>query len=179
MASAVSESDRALALGEAAREIAALAGTRAFQDQLLRRLSELPGPSLRPGTQGRQEQAAGPTYILPVAGRLVTGMGEISDAGIHARGVTVETAAATPVVAPSGGTIAYAGPFRGYGAIVIIDHGGGLTTTVTDLASLAVKRGQKVRMGQSLGRTAGGAKVRLELRRNGQPIPIAPLVYPG
>jgi septal ring factor EnvC (AmiA/AmiB activator) len=83
MGSAMVESDRALALGEEARDLAALAGTRAFQDQLRRSLAALPGPALRPGTvAGGQPPAAGPVYLLPVAGRLVTGMGEISDAGV-------------------------------------------------------------------------------------------------
>jgi septal ring factor EnvC (AmiA/AmiB activator) len=177
MASAVSESDRALALGEAAREIAALAGTRAFQDQLRRRLSELPGPSLRPGTRGREEQAVGPTYILPVAGRLVTGMGEISDAGVHARGLTLATAPNAEVAAPSAGRVVYAGPFRGYGEIVILDHGGGWTSTVTNLASLSVRVGERVSPRQAVGRAAAAdPRVTVELRRNGKPFPIAPLV---
>jgi septal ring factor EnvC (AmiA/AmiB activator) len=178
MASAVSQSDRALALGEAARELATLAGTRAFQDQLRRRLAELPGPSLRPGTQPRQHQAAGPLYILPVAGRLVTGMGEISDAGVHARGLTLATAPGAEVAAPSAGRVAHAGPFRGYGEIVILDHGGGWTSTVTNLASLAVRVGDRVQPRQAIGRAAaaGDPRVTVELRRNGKPFPIAPLV---
>jgi septal ring factor EnvC (AmiA/AmiB activator) len=178
MASAVSQSDRALALGEAAREIATLAGTRAFQDQLRRRLSELPGPSLRPGTQPRPERAAGPVYILPVAGRLVTGMGEISDAGVHARGLTLATAPGAEVVAPSAGRVIHAGPFGGYGEIVILDHGGGWTSTVTNLGSLAVRVGQRVRPRQTIGSAAaaGDPRVTVELRRNGKPFPIAPLV---
>jgi septal ring factor EnvC (AmiA/AmiB activator) len=177
MASAVSESDRALALGEEARELAALAGTRAFQDQLRRRLSTLPGPSLRPGTQPRQETSTGPVYILPVAGRLVTGMGEISDAGVHARGITLATAPGAQVAAPAAGRVVHARSLRGYGEIVIIDHGGGWTSTITNLASLAVRLGERVSPRQTLGR-AGAAepRVTVELRRNGKPFPIAPLV---
>jgi septal ring factor EnvC (AmiA/AmiB activator) len=177
MASAVSESDRALALGEEARELAALAGTRAFQDQLRRRLSTLRGPSLRPGTQPRQEISAGPVYILPVAGRLVTGMGELSDAGVHARGITLATAPGAQVAAPAAGRVVHARSLRGYGEIVIIDHGGGWTSTITNLASLAVRLGERVSPRQTLGR-AGAAepRVTVELRRNGKPFPIAPLV---
>jgi septal ring factor EnvC (AmiA/AmiB activator) len=177
MASAVTESDRALALGEAAREIAALAGTRAFQDQLRRRLSQLPGPALRPGTQPRQERPSGPVYILPVAGRLVTGMGEISDAGVHARGLTLATAPGAEVAAPSAGRVVFAGPFRGYGQIVILDHGGGWTSTVTNLSSLTVRVGEQVRPRQAIGQAAAtDPRVTVELRRNGKPFPIAPLV---
>ena len=178
MASAVSESDRALALGEEARDLAELAGTRAFQNRLRARLSELPGPALRPGTPARQQAAGGgPRYILPVAGRLVTGMGEISDAGVHARGLTFETRGGAQVVAPASGRIVYAGRFRGYGEILIIDHGGGWSTTITSLAAVDVRTGDAVRMRQPVGRAGPReARVMVELRRNGRPFPIAPLI---
>jgi septal ring factor EnvC (AmiA/AmiB activator) len=177
MESALDESDRALALGEEARDLAARAGTRSFQDGLRRRLAVLPGPLPRPGAQSGTPPRAGPTYILPVAGRLVTGMGEISDAGVHARGITFAPASGAEVIAPASGRIAYAGPFRGYGEIVVIDHGSGWTSTITDLASLGVRVGDTVRARQALGRAAQrDPRVTVELRRNGRPFPIAPLI---
>lgn len=173
MQSALRESDRALAFGEEAREISALAGTRAFQASLARRLAELPGPALRPGaTAGR---ARSPYYVLPVEGRLLTGTGEISDAGVHARGLTFATSAGSEAVAPRSGRIAYAESYRGYGEVVIIDHGGGWTTTLTNLSGLAVKRGDRVRARQPLGR-AGSGEVTVELRKDGRPFPIALLL---
>jgi murein DD-endopeptidase MepM/ murein hydrolase activator NlpD len=178
LGSAMVESDRALALGEEARDLAALAGTRAFQDQLRRSLAALPGPALRPGTGTRTPApAAGPVYLLPVSGRLVTGMGEISDAGVHARGITFAPSASAEVIAPASGRIAFAGRFRGYGEIVIIDHGNGWSSTITGLGALAVRAGERVRVRQPLGRAAAREpEVTVELRRNGRPFPIAPLV---
>jgi murein hydrolase activator len=179
MESAMFESDRALAFGEEARDLAVRAGTREFQAQLRRSLEQLPGPLLRPGEPPGPGAAArrGPSYILPVDGRLVTGMGEISDAGVHARGLTLETAAGAQVVAPARGRVAYAGRFRGYGRIVIIDHGSGWTTAITNLDSLAVKVGDTVAMGAAIGRAGGGEpRVTIELRRSGRPVPIAPLI---
>lgn len=169
MQSAVQESDRALAFGEEARDLAALAGTRAFQARLARRLAELPGPAPRPGDRAAALPPA--RYLLPVEGRLVTGTGEISEAGVHARGLTFATGAGAPAVAPRPGRIVHAGPVRGYGEVVIVDHGGGWTTTITDLADLAVTRGDRVRARQPLGRTAGG-EVNVELRKDGRPVPI-------
>jgi murein DD-endopeptidase MepM/ murein hydrolase activator NlpD len=58
---------------------------------------------------------------------------------------------------------------------VIIDHGGGWTTTVTDLTALAVRRGDRVSARQKLGRVAGG-EVEVELRKDGRPVPITPLL---
>lgn len=176
--SAAAESDRAIAFGEEARQLAALAGTREFQSQLRRRLAELPGPTLRPG----QPANAGPAqrrglYRLPVEGRLVEGLGELSDAGVHARGLTFETEDGAEVVAPAAGAIVYAARFRGYGEIVIIDHGGGWTTALTNLASLGVRRGDRVRAGDVVGRASGrDPRVTVELRRHGRPFPIALLV---
>jgi murein hydrolase activator len=173
MQSALRESDRALAFGEEAREIAALAGTRAFQARLGRRLSELPGPAFRPGAA--PARARPPYYVLPVNGRLLRGTGEISDAGVHARGLTFEPAAGARAVAPRAGRVAYAERYRGYGEVVIIDHGGGWTTTMTNLSGLAVKRGDRVRARQPLGRTGAG-EVTVELRKDGRPFPITLLL---
>jgi septal ring factor EnvC (AmiA/AmiB activator) len=181
MESALSESDRALAFGEEARDLTVLAGTRQFQARLERSLSALPGPLLRPGGA---RQAPPPrrnaTYILPVEGRLLSGMGEISDAGIHARGLTFAPASGAEVVAPAKGRVVYAGRFRGYGEIVIIDHGQGWTSAITNLGVRSVKAGDIVAMGATLGRAAtADPRVTLELRRHGRPFPIAPMLALG
>jgi septal ring factor EnvC (AmiA/AmiB activator) len=173
MQSALHESDRALAFGEEARDLAALAGTQAYQARLERRLAELPGPALRPGDPPARRRP--PFYLLPIEGRLLTGTGEISDAGVHARGLTFAAGAGARAVAPRSGRIAYAAPYRGYGEVVIIDHGGGWTTTMTNLAGLAVKRGDQVRARQPLGRTGSG-EVTVELRKDGRPFPITLLL---
>jgi septal ring factor EnvC (AmiA/AmiB activator) len=104
-------------------------------------------------------------------------MGEISDAGVHARGLTLATEDRARIVAPRGGRVVYAGNFRSYGGIAIIDHGSGWTTLVTDLASLDVKAGQRVTQGTPLGRAGTDEpQITVELRRNGRPFPIAPLL---
>ena len=174
--SALSESDKALALGEEARDLGLLMRTREYQDRLRARLVQLPGPILRPGTKA-QSGARRPAYILPVEGRLVSGTGEISDAGVHARGLTFAPAPGSQVVAPRDGRIVYAAPFRGYGRILIIDHGRGWTSLITDLSALTVSVGDQVKMGTPVGRTGGDqARVTVELRRGGRPVPIAPLI---
>jgi septal ring factor EnvC (AmiA/AmiB activator) len=173
--SAIAESDKALAFGEQARALAELQGTRAFQAQLRARLDELPPPAPRP--VNAPPSRAGSSYTLPVRGRLLTGEGELSDAGVHARGVTLEAAPNAELIAPAAGRIVFAGAFRSYGRVVILDHGGGLTTTITALDSLAVRAGDRVARGTALGRTgARRATVSVELRRDGRPVSIAPLL---
>ncbi len=173
--SAANEGERALAFGEQARDLAALEDTHQFQAQLRASLSTLPGPVPRPVNPPKAPPRR--TYLLPVEGRLVTGTGEISDAGVHARGLTFEAAADTPVVAPAPGRIAYAGAFRGYDNIVVIDHGGGWLSAITNLGALAVKMGDRVQRGAPLGRTgASASRVSVELRHNGEPVAITSLI---
>jgi septal ring factor EnvC (AmiA/AmiB activator) len=177
--SALFESDRALALGEEARELSAAYGTRQYQEQLRRRLIELPGPLPRPAPV-EAEGAPALRYRIPVDGRLITGTGEISDSGVHARGLTLAVDGNQSVVAPAGGRILFAGPFRSYGNIVIIDHGRGWTSVVTDIERLDVRSNTAVRSGDRLGRTGpSDARVGVELRHNGRPVEIAPLLRFG
>jgi septal ring factor EnvC (AmiA/AmiB activator) len=187
--SAMLEQDRAIALGEQARDIVDLMEELDDQAALREELASLPGPLLRPGTPGQgivpvrqaaMQQSRRLVYRLPVVGRLVTGMGEISKAGIRARGLTLAAARGAQVVAPNSGRIAFAGAFRGYGNIVIIDHGGGWTTLITDLAGVAVRVGDTVDQGSPIGRVSSEKPtITVELRRAGRPIDITPLVAAG
>jgi murein hydrolase activator len=184
--SAALESERALGLGERARDIADLMRTLDSQAEIRARLASLPGPLLRPAVPGQAPPpperapdaapAAPPPYKLPVAGRVVSGLGEIADSGVRSRGLTIAAAAGAQVVAPSGGRVSYAGAFRGYGLIVIIDHGGGWTTLVTGLGTVSVAAGGVVERGSPIGTASGRASgVAVELRRRGQPVDITRL----
>jgi septal ring factor EnvC (AmiA/AmiB activator) len=175
---ALTQSDRALLYGEEAQVLERSIGTREQEAVLAASLARLPGPIPRPGPV---DAAAGDVeslpYSLPVEGRLLTGVGEISDGGVHARGLTFETPAEAPVIAPAAGRVVYAAPFRRYGSVVIIDHGRGWMTVLTDLGSLGVRPGQLVLRGQPVGRTGPGTpRVTVELRRNGHPVPVAQLM---
>ena len=184
--SAMAEQDRAIALGEEARDIVDLisridndAGRRA-------KLASLPGPIMRPARPGdpralptdtRVTEAVQARYRLPVVGQIVTGLGEVSETGVRARGLTIATQPAAQVVAPTGGRIAFAGLYRGFGNIVIIDHGRGWTTLLTSLAALDVKVGDVVDQGSPIGR-AGQVRptITVELRQAGQPVDITRLI---
>ncbi|MGE0179190.1 MAG: murein hydrolase activator EnvC [Sphingomonas sp.] len=172
----LSEGDRALAFGEEARELERELGRSAEEARLTTALGALPGPSPRPGSEREPPRQRLP-YLMPVSGRLLTGVGEISDGGVHSRGLTLAVESGTRAVAPADGRIAYAAAFRSYGNIVIIDHGRRWTTVITGLATLDVRRGDAVARGSAIGRTgAGTGRVTVELRRAGRPIPIAQVV---
>lgn len=177
--SALSESDRALAMGERARDLVDQMEESGAATATIAELAALDGPLPRPLAAGAtpRRRLAG-TYRLPVSGRLTTGLDEISDAGVRSRGLTFAVAAGIAVRAPAAGMVRYARPFRRYGAIVIVDHGGGWTSTVTGLGTVSVLAGDRVAAGAAIGRAATGEdpRITVELRRRGRPVDIAALV---
>ena len=186
--SAFLERERAQGLAERARDIVDLMAEMDRQAETAGDLASLPGPLLRPPRPGqsaapqpdRPAVATRPIYRLPVLGRVVTGMGEISENGIRSRGLTFVTRPDAQVIAPANGSVKFADKFRNYGWIVIIDHSGGWTTLITGLRTLSVQPGDKVVQGSPIGRTElGNPKVTVELRRQGQPVDIAPLAARG
>lgn len=180
------ESDRAVALGEKARDIVDLMDRLRAAGDVREELAGLPGPLLRPAQPGatalpepqaRLPRSAPPAYRMPVVGEVVTGMGELSDSGVRARGLTVATQPLAQVVAPTRGRVAFAGEYRGYGKIVIIDHGNGWTSLIAYLDRLSVDVGAVVRQGEPIGSARQERpRVLVELRRHGRPVNIAALV---
>jgi murein hydrolase activator len=179
---ALTESEQAIALGERARDIAGdlaagndLAQTREALETVD---TPLPRPP-RPGVAGEAVSwsSVAPPYRLPVSGRLVTGLGELSDAGVRSRGLSFAVAPGAAVVAPTAGRIAFAGPFRDYGLVVIIDHGEGWTTLLSGLGTVAIQAGAHVGQGALIGHARPGDPpvVTVELRRRGRAVDITAL----
>lgn len=178
--SALFQSDRAIALGERARGLVDAIEQTQSAGEVRRDLAMLPGPLPRPaqGSADRVARFAVAPYRLPAAGRVVEGLGELSPTGVRSRGVTLATAPGAPVVAPAAGTILFARRFRGYGAVVIIDHGNGWSSALTGLDAVDVGVGERVAQGVGVGRAVMGEDPRIgvELRRRGDPIDLAQLL---
>lgn len=176
---AMSESDRALALGERARDLVdsldADDAAQATAADLARLGGPLPRP-LAPGTRPPARMAG--AYRLPVRGRLVTGLDDMSESGVRSRGLTFIVAPGAPVTAPAGGVVRYARTFRGYGVIVILDHADGWSSLMTGLGLTQVAVGQRVVAGAPLGIATRGEdpRITVELRRRGRPVDITALL---
>ncbi|MEP4378703.1 MAG: peptidoglycan DD-metalloendopeptidase family protein [Alphaproteobacteria bacterium] len=151
-------------------------------------------PTLAPS--GPSIASARGNLTPPAHGRVIQGFGDETDAGPRARGVTWQTRAEASVVAPWDGRIAFAGPFRRFGQILIIDHGEGYHTLIAGLGRIEAEVGQWVLAGEPLGRTvdgsnqpqgagegtksggqaaraenrSSGSKLYVELRHDGEPI---------
>jgi murein DD-endopeptidase MepM/ murein hydrolase activator NlpD len=114
----------------------------------------------------------------PVGGEIVARFGPHRDAASGARLVRrgVQLAArARDAVAAASGQVTFAGPLRGLGTVVVVDHGQGVLTITSGLSSARVARGDLVDAGAPLGRPAG-PRVGFEVRRGGQPVDPAPLL---
>lgn len=180
---AARETDRALALAEQARDLGTLVDRLGEAGSLRQELSALPGPVLRPASPGNARIATAPRQAsraapaapvglqLPVTGRIVAGFGSRGESGVPAEGITIAPRGGAQVVAPAAGRIAFAGPYRGFGRIVIIEHASGWTSLVTGLARTDVEVGEQAIAGASLG-IAGPLRpeVTLELRQGGTPV---------
>ena len=178
------EAERALALAEEARDLDGLVGELDRAASLGEKLAALPGPIMRPADPGARRNTPPPSpqptpsetappdrYRLPVAGRIAAGFGAEDAIGLRQSGLVLVPRPRAQVVAPAAGRVAFAGPYRGYGNLVILDHGKGWISVVTGLATLDTRTGDELTGGSPLGLAAArDARVGLELRRAGTPV---------
>ncbi len=110
----------------------------------------------------------------PVQGKLLNAFGSANASGESSDGVLIAASAGTEISAVAHGRVAYADWLKGYGLVLILDHGAGFMTLYAHNEALLKDVGDWVTRGDALatagasgGRTESG--VWFELRRNGQP----------
>lgn len=125
---------------------------------------------------------------LPASGEIVRNFGDPDGTGHEALGTTLATAPGAVVTAPSDGWIVYAGPFRSYGEMVILNPGDGYHVVMSGMGRVTVRPGQFVVAGEPLAvmgekRVASAAALALvtdrptiyiEFRQNGKPVDSRP-----
>src|SRR3546814_10604241 len=112
-----------------------------------------------------------------LVGRIVAGLGEVNESGVRSRGITVVARPGGQVVAPASGRVSFAGDYKGYGKIVIIDHGGGWTSLLTGMIALSVSVGDTLDAGAPVGRAGSDdSRITIELRRAGRPVDVAAMM---
>ena len=84
------------------------------------------------------------------------------------------------VIAAATGTVSFVGWQNGYGQLVVIDHGGGLTTRYGHLSQIEVAQGESVTRGELVGKVGStgrstGPHLHYEVRINDEP--VNPLQY--
>ena len=113
----------------------------------------------------------------PVQGRIIGFFGQPSNrlgGGAVRNGIEIAADEDTPVRAIHGGSVGFAGPFTGFGTLVILDHGGNGYSLYGYLASTALEQGQTVETGAEVGRVglapAGPPTLYFEMRIDGRSV---------
>jgi septal ring factor EnvC (AmiA/AmiB activator) len=110
---------------------------------------------------------------IPARGRVIIGFGQLDDQGAPSKGITIATRADAQVVAPFDGTVAFAGPFRGYGLLLIIEHSEGYHSLLAGMARIDSTVGQHLLAGEPvgiMGQADSKPLLYVELRHEGQPV---------
>jgi septal ring factor EnvC (AmiA/AmiB activator) len=124
---------------------------------------------------------------LPVNGIRIKEFGSVDQLGNPHRGLSIATRAGAQVTAPSDGWVVYAGPFRSYGQLLILNAGGGYHILLAGMERISVDLGQFVLNGEPVATMGGGAKAAsalaigssqpvlyIEFRKDGSPIDPGP-----
>lgn len=111
---------------------------------------------------------------FPARGRVVVRFGQTDESQSLSKGISIETRADAQVIAPYNGQVVFAGPFRGYGLLLIIEHGEGYHTLLAGMARIDATVGQHLTTGEPVGvmgqQGEGKPFLYVELRHNGQPV---------
>lgn len=149
--------ERSLGHASAAEAAAAAAAAKAAKA----RLAALPAPA---------EPVPGGWLRWPAAGRVLTQFGMKNALGVVAKGVTIATVPDALVVAPRPGRVVFAGPFRGYGLLLIIKQAEGYHLLMAGLARIDANVGEWLVAGEPVGQMGGNgdgaSRLYVELRRN-------------
>jgi murein DD-endopeptidase MepM/ murein hydrolase activator NlpD len=118
----------------------------------------------------RSVSAGGWTW--PTAGTVTSGFG-YRWGRLHA-GIDIGAPTGTPINAAKGGVVSYAGVMGGYGNIVVVDHGGGMTTRYAHQSQIGASVGQTVSAGERIGYVGStgnstGPHLHFEVRINDSP----------
>ena len=107
---------------------------------------------------------------LPVQGRVLTRFGQPGSDGAPSKGFHIETRPGAQVVSPCDGAVLYAGPFRSYGQLLIIDPGGGYHVVIAGMDRIDVAQNQSVLAGEPV--ATMGAEM-----RSGETASVRPILY--
>lgn len=115
---------------------------------------------------------------LPVQGKLISGYGRHKNTDFNTytfnSGIDISAPLGQVVHAAGSGEVIYTGSIKGYGQIIIIDHGGRITTLYAHLSKILIDIGDKVKKGQIVGQVgdSGGVsstRLHFEVRVEGKP----------
>ncbi len=107
---------------------------------------------------------------LPSSGAITIKYGQEDDIGAASEGLHIKSRPGSVVIAPMKGVVRYAGPFKSYGSIVLIEHKNNYHSLIAGLGRIDTVVGQSVDAGEPIGTLGAAPSLYYELRYNGQPI---------
>lgn len=138
---------------------------------------EVVQPTLNPfsSNKGQSFEQLKGKLSYPVVGRVVENFGDSTVTGMHSKGLTIQTRAGTTLRSPISGAVLFAGPFKSYGKMLIIDCKDGYLLLLAGLDDINVGAGQDVIDGEPVGKM-GSERLNLyiEIRKDGQAIDPKP-----
>ncbi|MBP5399675.1 MAG: peptidoglycan DD-metalloendopeptidase family protein [Alphaproteobacteria bacterium] len=108
----------------------------------------------------------------PARGSIAVSYGEETSKGVMSKGISIATRPQAQVISPYDGAVIFAGPFRGYGNLIIIEHGEGYMSLLAGMASIDCEVGQMLLAGEPVGQMPNNSNDHLyvELRKDNKPI---------
>ncbi|HXD44606.1 MAG TPA: peptidoglycan DD-metalloendopeptidase family protein [Pseudolabrys sp.] len=201
------QTEREKALADERTRTAALAKQAGTLKDLIAKLEQ----GLDPATRAAREAARGETRPLaalhdpgrmapavafaslrgrvpiPVNGVKLKVFGDSDGTGGTEKGTSIATRAAAQVTAPADGWVVYAGPFRSYGQLLILNVGGGYHVLLAGMDRISVDLGQFVLTGEPVAVMGSGSQIAailatgssqpvlyVELRKDGTPVDPGP-----
>jgi septal ring factor EnvC (AmiA/AmiB activator) len=138
----------------------------------LRQLMTAVTPSHAPKPTGNASDSVALKW--PVIGAIRKHFGDQDSDGVLSEGITLVGPSGAPVIASRDGKVVFAGPFRGYGLIVILQHEGGYHSFLSGFGRIDAEMGQDVAAGEPLGvlpvKAGTHPELYFEWRRGEQPI---------
>ncbi len=109
---------------------------------------------------------------MPARGNIITRYGEQRVKGVSSKGITIATRQNAQVISPFDGAVVFAGSFRGYGDMIIVEHGDGYLSLLAGLGNIDVELGQMLLAGEPVGQmpNSGTTELYVEIRKDNQPI---------
>ncbi|MDQ6432493.1 murein hydrolase activator EnvC [Mesorhizobium sp. LHD-90] len=173
---------------QAEKDRAAAELARAAKEKLLARDAEIAAlPENNRSMASLPFPALHNQLALPVNGRFSRRFGGKDDNGGVMQGDTVATQSGAIVTAPADGNVLYAGPFRSYGQLLILDAGDGYHVVLAGMDRITVALGRSVLAGEPVGamgearvasalasKVANGPELYVEFRKDGKPVDPSP-----
>ena len=143
-----------------------------------RTISQKEHASIKQKVKGGRFARAKGSLSRPVRGNVITEYGQPLSKGVTSKGIVYKTRPNAQVIALYDGTVIFSGPFKGYGNIIIVEHGDGYLSLLAGLGVIDCELGQMLLAGEPVGTMpdSSNAKLYVEIRKDRHPINPTPWI---